>query len=170
MESQLNSLKIFWSSSASVVTQESSTLLVSYFWKWKKKRAQEYSCNITSDLANLHFYWKQLFLLKHKKSVKSVLTIQTSDLKIKPDSKRNNYYVLRSIAFWWECFTNDAIIKIKNHPEKSSGEIFRLWFWSFSWKTEIYSQIFISQYLMSVWYIRLITNLTKFVTFFTSFV
>ena len=142
----------------------------------KKKRAQEYSGNITSDPANLHFYWKQLFLLKHKKSLKSILTAQTSETfrtllqinfasLIKPDSKRDNYYMLRSIAFWWECFTNDDIIKIKNHSEKSSGEIFRLKFWSVYWKTEIYSQIFISQYLMSVWCIRLITNLTKFVIF-----
>ena len=105
----------------------------------KKKRAQEYSGNITSDPANLHFYWKQLFLLKHKKSLKSVLTAQTSETfrtllqinfasLIKPDSKRDNYYMLRSIAFWWECFTNDDIIKIKNHSQKSSGEIFRLKF------------------------------------------
>lgn len=146
-------------------------------FRWSGVPHQKYSGNIASDLANLHFYWKQLFLLKRKKSVKSPLTAQTSgifkklrqisftSLKIKPNSKRDNYYMLRSIAFWWECFTNDDIIKIKNHSEKSSGEIFRLKFWSFYWKTEIYSQIFISQYLMSVWCIRLITNLTKFVIF-----
>ena len=123
----------------------------------KKKRAQEYSGNITSDPANLHFYWKQLFLLKHKKSLKSILTAQTSETfrtllqinfasLIKPDSKRDNYYMLRSIAFWWECFTNDDIIKIKNHSEKSSGEIFRLKFWKFLLKdgnlfTDLYQPI-----------------------------
>ena len=111
-------------------------------FRWSGVLHQKYSGNIASDLANLHFYWKQLFLLKRKKSVKSPLTAQTSgifkklrqisstSLKIKPDSKRDNYYMLRSIAFWWKCFTNYATIKINNYPVSQSIVSYCIhWYW-----------------------------------------
>ena len=51
---------------------------------------------------------------------KKLRQISFTSLKIKPNSKRDNYYMLRLIAFWWKCFTNYATIKINNYPVSQS--------------------------------------------------